>query len=173
MFFGPQDRRKRIPTCSRAPSFNVMAGGPKRAKESHHPHTLTSENMYDLQAFEGSPCAPHSVSAKTFGPDGFMTLIPGHSGWCLPARARFEGVPGEKLMFIFPSSHHFPSTKEGPATGYHTQPRGMSCGHGEDGSGLPGAHDKEPESRRELGTEERDREPRGRREGIVEQKGRR
>lgn len=46
----------------------------------------------------------------------------------------------------------------------------MSCGHGEDGSGLPGAHDKEPESRRELGTEERDREPRKERRGLLSRK---
>ena len=32
MFFEPQDRRRRIPTCSRLPSFNMMAGGPQRAK---------------------------------------------------------------------------------------------------------------------------------------------
>ena len=46
----------------------------------------------------------------------------------------------------------------------------MSCGHGEDGSGLPGAHDEEPGSGRELGTEERDSEPREERSGLLSRK---
>lgn len=123
MFFGPQDRRRRIPTCSRPPSFNVMAGGPQRAKNLTT-HTLSPLRICTICKLLRA--APVHLTVYLQKPSAQMDLWPWSQdtvdGAC-QQRAGFEecswweaDVHFSRALITFPAPracHRIPHTQRG------------------------------------------------------------